>query len=242
MTLDDFCIRLASLSLSHAEMALAVLWFHDEQQQDISLSSGELSAIMTRMGLGVPHSTRLGTALKKTGQVMESRNGFRLKVIARAKIRSQLESVLTPMKPNVEQDIGYIPKAVWDNTRGYIESVCAQINAAYQFDIYDGAAVLLRRTVETLIIEAYEALSRKAEIQTPDGNYMMLRDLAVRARSSTGLGLGRNAKDALDHIKEAGDQAAHNRRYLTRKADLDRIQSGARTLVEELLVISGLRR
>src|SRR5450432_494030 len=42
------------------------------------------------------------------------------------------------------------------NTRGYIERVANQINGTYENGWYDGCAVMIRRLIETLIIEAFE--------------------------------------------------------------------------------------
>lgn len=242
MSLESFCSKLATLGLNQKELALAILWFHDEQSPDVTMSAGALASIMTRMGLGVPHSTRLGEAIKASGYVLASAKGFRLKVLSRAKIRAMLSAVLVPESPSVDQDVGYLPRPVWDNTRGYIESICRQINASYQFELFDGAAVLLRKAVETGLIECFEFLGREAEIRDDKGNYFMLRDLSGVAVKPNGLTLGRNAKHGLEQVKEAGDLAAHNRRFLTRKGDLDRIQMGARVLLEELIFIAKLKR
>lgn len=241
MTLESFCSKLPALGLSQKELALAILWFHDEQHPDVTMSAGALAAIMTKMGLGVPHSTRLGDAIRASGYVLASARGFKLKVLSRAKIRTMLSSILAPEQPSVDQDTGFIPKPVWDNTRGYIESICRQINASYQFESFDGAAVLLRRVVETLLIECFESQGRENEIRDDKGSYLMLRDLSGVAVKPGGLSIGRNAKHALEHVKEAGDLAAHNRRYLTRKGDLDRVQTGARVLLEELIFIAKLK-
>jgi|SRR5581483_8337787 len=41
-------------------------------------------------------------------------------------------------------------------TRGYIEKISNQINGAYENGWYDACAVMLRRLIETLIIETFE--------------------------------------------------------------------------------------
>jgi len=101
---------------------------------------------------------------------------------------------------------------------------------------------MVRRIIETLIIESYEHLKRETEIKGANGNYLMLRDLVIRANNSTGLNLGRDAKKALTDVKELGDRSAHNRRYTAVKADLDKVQSGVRVAVDEMIALSDLRR
>jgi hypothetical protein len=242
MNIADFCGKLAGLQLSQWQQALAILWFHDEKQPDAVMSAGQLAKIIYESGLGVPHSTQLREAIKKSGLVLTSKKGFRLKALSRTKIRDWLQSILGATKPELEQDLGYLPREVWDGTRTYIERVCIQLNGCYQFEFYDAAAVLVRRLAETLIIEAYEALKRESEIKDSGGNYCMLRDLVSRTVAPTGLNIGRNTKEALKSIKEQGDLSAHNRRFNARKFDLDNVQMGVRVFTEELIVLAALKK
>jgi hypothetical protein len=241
MTLDDFCTKLSGLGLVLTDQALAILWYHDEKQADIVMSAGQLAKIIREAGLGNPHSTQLGEQIKRSGKVIATNAGYRLKVLSRAEIRGWVVSILGETKPAVDQELGYLSKDVWDNTRGYIEKVCEQMNGCYQFGFFDAASVMMRRLVETLLIEAYEARQREAEIKDSNGNYLMLRDLVTRATGNTPIGLGRDAKEALGKIKEMGDRSAHNRRYNAVRADLDKVQSGVRVVVDELINIGSLR-
>lgn len=140
------------------------------------------------------------------------------------------------------EELGYLPQDVWKGTRGYIEKVCSQMNGCYQFGFYDAASVMLRRFVETLIIESYEALGRESEIKDGTGNYLMLRDLITKACDTNPINLGRDAKESLKNVKELGDRSAHNRRYNSNQADLNKIQSGVRVAADELINIAKLRK
>jgi hypothetical protein len=63
---------------------------------------------------------------------------------------------------------------------------------------------MLRRLLETLIIEAYEHLGRESEIKDGGGNYLMLSDLAERAcgeKVHKGLNLGRDSRTALKEVR-----------------------------------------
>jgi hypothetical protein len=242
MTLEQFCTKLATLELTQPKQGLAILWYQDEKSPDIVMTAGQLAKIIHDAGLGTPHSTKLGEAIKKTGMVVATGGGFRLKMLSRAEIREWLLPVLGATKPAVDQDLGYLSREVWKGTRGYIEKVCEQMNGCYQFGFFDAASVMMRRLVETLIIEAYEARTRDAEVKDASGNYLFLRDLVSRAIGSNPIGLGRDARDALSRIKEAGDRSAHNRRYNAVRSDLDKLQSGVRVVVDELINIASLRR
>jgi hypothetical protein len=55
-------------------------------------------------------------------------------------------------RPSTEQ---ILPHALVRGTRGYLERVCFQINGCYEQGWFDACAVMMRRLVETLIIEAF---------------------------------------------------------------------------------------
>lgn len=241
MELEEFCQRVDTLNLSILDKALALLWYHDEKTPDITLTAGELARTIHRTGLGNPHSTQLTVALRKSGMVLPQGNGFSLKMLSRSRIRENLKSILGETKPSIDQDLGYLPRQVWIKTRGYIERVCEQLNGCFQFGFYDAASVLVRRLVETLIIEAYESQKRDAEVKDGNGHYFMLNGLIGAANGNSGLGLGRETKKALLEIKELGDRSAHSRRYNAVKADLEKVQSGLRITVDELINIAALR-
>jgi hypothetical protein len=241
MTLEEFCQKLSSLEMDIVEQALALLWFHDEKEPDLTMKTGQLARLIKTTGLGNPNQTRLNDALRKSGMVVENKSGFTLNLLARSKIRNQLKSILGPTHPKVDQDLGYLPKPVWENTRGYIEKVCTQLNGCFQFTFYDAASVLIRRLIETLIIEAYETLKRENEIKDSDNNYFMLAGLVSAATGLKGINLGRDAKKALADVKELGDRSAHNRRFNATKPDLEKIQSGVRVAADELINIAALR-
>ena len=100
--------------------------------------------------------------------------------------------------------------------------------------------MLIRRLIETLIIEGYEHLGRPEDIRDSNGYYLMLGDLV-------GVALGREAEPwrearaALLDIKKLGDRSAHNRMFNAVKGDLDLIRSGTRVSSEELINVAALR-
>lgn len=240
MNVTDFCVELSKLSLSSTDQALAVLWFFDDQKVGAGMSSGDLTRIIFKSGLGNPHSTKLAERLKKSGAVLSTASGFQLKPLHKSKLAARFGGLISK-RPLTNHEKGYLPKAVWHPTRGFIHKVCEQLNGCYEAGYYDAACVLARRLVETLIIECYVTQKREAEIQGSDGNYLMLRDLANVALNKSPLNLGRDAKKALPEVKEIGDRSAHTPRFNAVQADLDKLQSGLRVLVDELIHIWSVR-
>jgi hypothetical protein len=100
---------------------------------------------------------------------------------------------------------------------------------------------MIRKFVEILIIEVYEAHDKAAEIKHPGGNFFMLSDLIATILKDSAWNLGRETKECLPPIKKMGDQAAHNRRYVATKSDVDKVLSGLRVAADELLHLAKLK-
>jgi Domain of unknown function (DUF4145) len=141
--------------------------------------------------------------------------------------------------PSRSEDVVYM--ALVRGTRGYLERVAHQVNGAYANAWYDASAVMLRRLIETLIIECFEAHKIEAKIKDPNGNYYFLKDLVDRALSEPSWTLGRNVRLALPKLKEVGDKSAHSRRYNAHREDIDKLLKEIRDTVQELLVLAGLK-
>ena len=243
--LVEFCEVVKGLERSNAEKALTVLWYHDRQEPDVAITSSQLTKVMVDHHVGTPNATMLAAAIRKTKLANDSKAGFTLKPGSRKIIHDWLPAGIDGMQPAMDHSTGYLTDAVWMGTRGYIESVCKQLNGCFRAAYYDAASVMLRRLVETLIIEAYEYLKRETEIKDGDGNYFMLKHLVERANGKpphAGLNLGRDAKKNLEDVKALGDKSAHNRRFVAHAPDLVNIQSGVRTAAQELIQIANLSK
>ncbi len=239
MNVEEFCVGLAELGLSQQQQALAALWFLDRAEPGSARNAGQLSRLLHDSGLATPHSTRLGESLARSGHVLKVGDRYKIKPTSRSTLEKMVASILIPAAPVADQANGFLPEAVWIGTFSYIEKIARQVNGCYEFGFYDGASVLARRIVETLLIECYEKLGIENKIKKSDGNYPMLSDLIVGAVNHGHLSLGRETKKVLNEIKTLGDRSAHNRRYTAEKPDLDSIRSGVRLAVDELLHIAG---
>jgi hypothetical protein len=134
-----------------------------------------------------------------------------------------------------------VPFSLVRGTRGYIEKVTNQINGTYEHGWFDACAVLVRRLVETLIIETYEKHGIANQIQDGNGDFLMLRDLIDRLAKEKNWNLGRAAKKALPRLKDVGDKSAHSRRFNAHKSDIDKLKDDLRVTVQELVYLAGLK-
>jgi hypothetical protein len=127
-------------------------------------------------------------------------------------------------------------------TRGYLERVVNQINGCYEYGWFDGCAVMMRRMVETLIIECFEAEKIADQIKNPNtGEFYMLKDLISKTLSQPQFNIGRGAKLGLGRLKEIGDYSAHSRRYNANREDIDKVVGDFRVVCQELIYLAKIK-
>ena len=146
-----------------------------------------------------------------------------------------------PDEGQASQTDSLIPKALVRGTRGYIERVSNQANGCYERGWYDACAVMVRRLLETLIIEAFEHHKIGHTIQGADGEYVFLKDLIAAALNEKSWALGRATKPALGKLKTIGDQSAHSRRFVATRQDIDKLAPELRIVVQEFIYLAALK-
>jgi hypothetical protein len=138
-------------------------------------------------------------------------------------------------------DEGLFPLSLIVKTRrGYLTTVCRQMNGCFSSGWYDAAAVMMRRLLETSIIEAFEANKLDGKIKNKQGDFFQLSDLIGAALSETAWNLSRNTKKALPNLRDVGHISAHSRRYTAQKPDILKISQDCRIAIEEFLHLAGL--
>lgn len=159
-----------------------------------------------------------------------------------AGLQRSANDVLKPpseIAPSRDEPVIYM--AMVRGTRGYIVKVADQINGTYSKGWYDACAVMLRRLLETLIIECFEAHKINDRIKDAGGNYWFLRDLVDAALNEPSWTLGRNVRSILPKLKDIGDKSAHSRRYNAHREDIDKLAKDIREAVQELIALAGLK-
>ena len=242
MDIEDFCLLIEGVSLTNAQRAVAVLWAFDRETPGIRKSAGELAWVIKSNGLGNPNQTTLKKSIANLKLTLANKSGLQLKPTARSKVERWLAHVLDSSPASHDNDDGFLPQAIYAGTRGYIEKIADQLNGCVHYHFFDGASVMLRRLVETLLIESYEHLNVESRIKDNNGNYFMLSGIINDAVDRNGITLGRESKRVLGELKTLGDRSAHNRRYNAVAADLRNIQSGSRLVIDELIQLASLRQ
>lgn len=160
----------------------------------------------------------------KKGQYKMTRSNFK-------SISEKLNS-----KPEINASNELIDLEIFSHSRGYIEKIAEQMNACYDNALYDGCLVLMRKLIETLIIECFERYGARDEIQGANGNYFYFSDLIVQMEKSTKWSTSRNFNENISIIKNLGDLSAHNRRFLAKKTDIDPKKMSLRQICQELIL------
>lgn len=223
------------------DRALALLWLAGREDPSRGCTAKEIAGALEAGGYPGQNASRLHKQLvadprtAKAGQL-----GFRLRPAARVALEVTFAQILGPRRAKSSDSL--IPRELVENTRrDYLKRVVHQANAAYDAELFDCSSVMLRRLVETLIIEVFESANMSSAIKSQNGHFFMLNDLlSAITQEKARFHLGRNSQRGLAELKDLGDKSAHNRRFNATRADIDRLRADVRTAVEELLHLAGL--
>ena len=135
-------------------------------------------------------------------------------------------------KPIPEETI--LPNALFINAPRFLITIQQEINASYQYGLYDCTAIMMRRLMEILLIQAYRKKGIEPEIKNGD-YYINLDSIIKNANTNATLDLTTNTKKDLKIIKDFGNLSAHRILFNCTQSDIDAIKLKFRTVIEELL-------
>lgn len=147
-------------------------------------------------------------------------------------LAAELEAPETPV--NSTNAAEFIPNELIEDRFHVLKKVLWEINRCYDNACYNACAAMIRRLVESLIVQAFENHAVAHKIKR-DGNYLDFYDLIGKAVTEPTFKLTRNTKRILPDLKFFGDLAVHNRNAYVRKADLDKLHQATRSAIEELV-------
>ncbi len=168
----------------------------------------------------------------KTQKYIKSKEGYSLTLLQRDKMNKAF-SKIAPPKPSDN----LFPKDILDGCRSYIIDISNQAIVCFDKGLYDACSVMLRKLIEVLIIETFERYNIADKIKNDRGDFFYLSDLITCLLNEKKWNIGRNAKEGFSKIKKIGDMSAHNRRFFSKKPDIDDIRESIRICVQELVVL-----
>ncbi len=234
-----FARRIADLPLTHADRAIAFLWYYTYSQEFDERTPSELASDLHEEGFPRPNVTRLRDDLRRSRLAIRgSRKGaFQLDVRRKAALDEKYGEIANLKTVEVSGEL--IDPDTVAGKRTYLERLVFQINGSDEYGFYDSTAVLLRRLIESLLVEIYIHEKRAGEIRK-DGAFLQLERLIAYVRSDQAITLSRNTPKTMTEVKQLGDTAAHDRVYITQKSDIDDLKPRYRRLLQELLSLSGI--
>ena len=151
------------------------------------------------------------------------------------KVNSDLAAELDAPEsnPSLSSATPFLPADLIADRHGVLQKILWEANRCYDAACYNACAAMMRRLVESLIIETFERQGVAEKIKV-DGEYVEFGALIGKAAAEPALRLTRNTKRVLPALKFLGDLGAHNRMALVRKDDVDRWHEALRAGIEEL--------
>ena len=237
----EFVASLAEEGLTNLQKAIALIWYKDHYSDNGELSGDEIADRLEQTGLtGQVNRTRLRGRLQKSPEVVrgQGRDAFRIPLSGRAQLDEKYLPLLERPRPTVSDRL--LPRELVDGTRPYLEKMAFQANGCYDYGFYDACAVMCRRMVESLLIEAFHSAGHIGAITDGNGHLYGLEDIIGMANSGQYIKLPRGTGRTLDSIKSIGDTAAHDRYHIATKHDIHEFRAEFRKTISQLLAISGI--
>ena len=140
----------------------------------------------------------------------------------------------------VEQLGTILPDALFSSLPANVQSLCKQINASYENNLFDCTAVIMRRLLESLLVLSYQKAGIESEIT--NGNYHVTLDKIIKnAEQNAVLALSSNTKKDMSLFKDLGNYSAHKIWYNCTQGDIKPHVLKYRAIIEELMYKAGLK-
>lgn len=243
MKLNEFAKLCGLLEHPEIERVRLLAYYHQKTEGLREFGMGHVRRWFSDLHFHEPNISRLKLRIEKSQSFVRGSSAglWKLHAVDRDELQTLYPGIVSNSE-EVESTDCVLPLPVYADTRGFIEILAKQINASFEYNIFDGCAVLMRRLIEVLLILSYEHLKIEGEVQDSSGQYLPLERVIADAKSNTKLRLSRDTKAMLDELRTLGNFAAHKIYFNCRRADLQRVIGNYRATVEELLYKSGIRR
>lgn len=242
MNIEQFLKETDLLDKTEIEKVKLLAFFHLTQNGLKEFLIKDMISWFAELQLHKPNQSRLRNNIIKSKAFINgsSKDAFQLHLKELKTLESTYPILLQKSEEIVSNDI-ILPQELFINTRGYIETLAKQINASFEYNIFDGCAVLMRRLLEILLILSYEKLGIEQIIKDSSNNYKYLEAIINDAQNNSNLNLSRNTKNCLDDFRKLGNFSAHKIYYNCKKPYIEKVIIDFRAAIEELLYKSGLK-
>lgn len=243
LELDIFAAHCDLLNKRELEKVSLLAFYHYEWNNVGNFSLQDAVSWFEDLLLPKPNTSRLKSNIKKSCDFVKSseKDYFRLSTKRLTKYKQAFSSLVEPAEDPKPID-SVLPLSLVEGSRGYIMKLSAQINVCYANSAFDGAAVLMRRLVEILLLHAYEHHKITVEIESSDGALKNLNSIITNAIQNQTINLSKPVKTCIDRFRVLGNFSAHSIHYNARRNDIKSVAIEFRVTVEELLYKAGIKQ
>lgn len=167
----------------------------------------------------------------RNGKYIKQKTGYILSRTCREKVASEVSEVIE--RPPSDE---LIDLSILSGTPYYINQTAKEMIRCYDSGFYNATLVLMRKLIETLIIECFERFGIDQVIKDPNGVFLYLSDLIPKYLESDKWNPSRNIGNSLKAVKKYGDLSAHNRRFMAKRSDIDSFKFELRQALQEIVL------
>lgn len=144
---------------------------------------------------------------------------------------------------SIQQSGTILPDSLYNGLQSNIQSLCKQINASYENNLFDCTAVIMRRLLEGLLVLCYYNAGIETEIMDKSGCYHITLDKIIKnAEQNKTLAFSSNTRKEMSLFKDLGNYSAHKIWYNCTQQDINPHILKYRVIIEELMYKSGIKK
>ena len=241
MKIEQFSSMAALADKPEIEKVEYLAYYFQENKEQAEFTVKDMGSILVALGFAQPNLTRLKNKIQKSQAFVKGtqKDLFRLSVKKSAALKKEFPDLSE--NEEITSDDSLLPEILLKEAkRPYLLRVAQQINAAYENNLFDACALMMRRMLEILIIHCFEAEGIEDQIKDVDGNYQNLKTLINKAKSRPEISLSNDVKKDIDDFRELGNLSAHRVKYNCRRDDIRPLRISYRAVIEELIYAAKL--
>lgn len=243
MKIEQFSTLVSLDEQSEIQKVALLAFYFSENKNQSEFTISEITQILFALGHTAPNTSRLEKKLASSKDFVRgsSKGRHRLAVKTQKRLRESLPDINE--SEEIISDDTMLPEILFKETRRqYLVKIAQQINSAYENNLFDACALMMRRLLEILLIHTFQHLGIEDEIRDDEGNFLNLKSLINKAKSGSHVSLSPNTRRNIDGYRELGNLSAHLITYNCRRNDIKPMRMDYRAIVEELLYMSGLKQ
>lgn len=169
---------------------------------------------------------------KKNAKLLKIKDGYVLSLYAKSEIEKEINSEKEIIITKDLFDLSILEKI--PNIPYYVVLIAKQMCGCYDCGLYTACLGMMRKLIETLIIEQFEKYGLDDEIKDANDDFYHLTILIDKYENSKKWNASVNLKKSFKKIKKFGDLSVHNRRFFAKKSDIDEIKEDMRISIQEI--------